>query len=311
MRVLLFIVAALMAAGGTGFYLFQQMTRQPVEVAQVPEPVTTTSVYVPRFDLPAGTLIGREMLAELELENETVSPEMIVPDGDGDAEILGSVARQSLAKGVPIARSTLVQPGERGFLAAVLPKGKRAISFEISETAGLFGLMQPGDRVDMILTYSFQTEGTSGRSVHASETVMKNLRVLALDQRLHSGGSYLDEEGNPIERPVARIATLEVTPAQAEKVTLAASLGSLSLVLNSVQDGGEPEVAEVDGGFDGLLGPIMRQNPGDGVTMDARLSQSQPGPPERNEAGLTMDTDVTTLLPRGGAIEVQIVRGAK
>lgn len=139
---------------------------------------------------------------------------------------------------MPIARSATVQPGDRGFLAAVLPRGKRAVSIPI-EVSGVSGLALPGDRVDIILTYSVTAElMDEKRDIHASETVARNLRVLALDQRLSQTHS-LEEKVKDL--PVADTATLEVTPAEAETITLATTLGTLSLVLNSVRDGGDDE----------------------------------------------------------------------
>ena len=109
---------------------------------------------------------------------------MIVADAEGQEFLAGSVARQVLPQGVPIARSSIVQPGDRGFLAAVLPKGKRAITIPVDEIAGLSGLALPGDRVDLILTYSVAGDATAPARIRASETVITNIRVLAFDQRL-------------------------------------------------------------------------------------------------------------------------------
>ena len=96
----------------------------------------------------------------------------------GETYLAGSVARQVLPCGVPIARSAIVQPGDRGFLAAALPKGMRAITIPVTETAGLNGLALPGDRVDLILTYFVTAKDDNGndddakpRDIHASETV--------------------------------------------------------------------------------------------------------------------------------------------
>ena len=87
---------------------------------------------------------------------------MIVADAQGETFLVGSVARQALPQGMPIARSATVQPGDRGFLAAVLPKGKRAITIPVSETAGLNGLAIPGDWVDLILTYTVVGDDDDG-----------------------------------------------------------------------------------------------------------------------------------------------------
>ena len=102
-------------------------------------------------------------LSRMDDPRETVTGQMIVADGGGETFLIGSVARQTLPQGVPIARSATVQPGDRGFLAAVLPKGKRAITIPVTEIAGLNGLALPGDWVDLILTYIGHLRGRHRR----------------------------------------------------------------------------------------------------------------------------------------------------
>ena len=292
---MLFIVA-LIVAGGAGFYLWQEMKAgAPAEaVAEAPK---LKEVYVPVAELSAGSILKPEHLRRIPMEDAALTPEMVLADADGAAVLVGSVARQVLAKGVPIARSAVVQPGDRGFLAAVLPQGKRAISIPITEVAGISGLILPGDRVDLILTYSLTGDTIdAARDVRASETVMSNIRVLALDQRLHQPQAAAD--GKPLGEatPIARTATLQVSPREAEMITLATSLGDLSLVLNSVHDGGE--------GFEA----------------------PEATAPRLGQRHMTLDSDVTTLLQQTGAepvveapaalplveqiLRIQIVRGA-
>jgi pilus assembly protein CpaB len=306
MRNFMIIFAALLVAGGSGFYLLQatQPAPQPVEEVLAPAPVAI-QVYVPAAPLAAGTILVPDHLARMSLDEEAVTEEMVVADEGGREVLLGSVARQALPQGVPIARSAVVQPGDRGFLAAVLPRGRRAISIPIGEVAGVSGLVMPGDRVDIILTYSVAADLIDAeREIRASETVLTNLRVLALDQRLQEATTT--RANDPSARPIARTATLEVTPQQAEMLTLATRLGDLSLVLNSVEDGGEPaEVANV-----ASLQVIA-----------AAVTGAPEAEPEAIRRALTIDSQVTSLLQRDEAARedvrpaarrvssVQIVRG--
>ena len=246
MRILMVIIAAMIVAGGTGWYVLQSVNQSaaPAAVAQIeaPRPV---EVYAPRTALSAGSIIVPEHLEAIAIGGGALTPEMIEAGDAGQKILVGSVARHPLPMGVPIARSATVQPGERGFLAAVLPKGKRAISIPVSEITGVSGLLLPGDRVDLILTYSISGDLIeSGRDIRASETIMANLRVLALDQRLNAPGPPKPGEPATPPPPMARTATLEATPQQAEMITLATTLGDLSLVLNSVRDGGEPDAED-------------------------------------------------------------------
>jgi pilus assembly protein CpaB len=287
MRMVLVILAALIVASGTGFYVIQGLRSPAPEVVaqEIPAP-QLREVYVPARELAAGTIIAPERLSLMEMPESAITAQMIVADADGTAFLAGSVARQVLPQGVPIARSAIVQPGDRGFLAAVLPRGKRAITIPISEVAGIGGLILPGDRVDLILTYSVSGDIIDAeREIRASETVMRNIRVLALDQRL---GPVLPDEkdGKKAEsQPIATTATLEVTPRQAEMIALGQTLGDLSLVLNSVRDGGDPaEIAARDKTEEVALGGL-------GAVADPRH--------------MTLDSDVTSLLRR------QVATGAR
>ncbi len=287
MRMILVILAALIVAGGAGFYVMQGLRpAAPTAVAAVAAPVPLTKVYAPARDIPAGSILAADQLARMEMNPEAVSAQMIVADQEGATFLVGSVARQTLPEGVPIARSATVQPGDRGFLAAVLPKGKRAITIAVTETAGLNGLALPGDWVDLILTYSVAAKeddsdstGSKSRDVHASETVAHNIRLLALDNRVNAENT--DDEGKPVAPPAPKSATLEVTPREAEQITLATTLGDLSLALNSVRDGGES------------AGDAVRPSPVEqvGLTRPA-LGRSAAA----QGFDMTLDSDVTSLL---------------
>ncbi|MEM8569604.1 MAG: Flp pilus assembly protein CpaB [Pseudomonadota bacterium] len=302
MRILLFLFAVLIVAAGAGAYLFlQQPPPAPVQVAapveRAPKPPKKVEVYAPVHPVAAGTIITEQVLRRLTFEPDVVSDEMVLADEEGAEFLLGGVARQSLAEGLPIARSSIIHPGDRGFLAAVLPPGMRAISIEISEVAGLSGLVLPGDHVDIILTYSIvEWEEDRQRDIFASETVVRDLRVLALDQRVQAVRQEFDENGIPLPPPVASTATLQVTPRQAEMLTLASELGTLSLVLNSAQDGLSPSGAT--SGFDSIMESLSRSGPND--VKRAAPTALQVG------RGLTMDSDVTRLR---AASRIQVVRG--
>jgi len=286
MRIFLVILAALIVAGGTGFYVLQGLRpAAPLEAAQAEAP-RLRQVFVPAAEIPIGSIITPDRLSRMDITEGALNGEMIVADAAGEAVLAGGVARQVLPVGVPIARSSIVQPGDRGFLAAVLPRGMRAITIPVDEIAGLSGLALPGDRVDLILTYSLD----GATEVRASETVISNLRVLAFDQRLGPEAPPKDKEGEAAGAPVARTATLEVTPRQAEIVTLAQTLGALSLVLNSVRDGG-------DDPQDARTAKMHAVELGSALPPFLRAAEATRG---RRQ---TLESDVTSTT------KVQIVRG--
>jgi pilus assembly protein CpaB len=140
----------------------------------------------------------------------------------------GSVVRQLLTPGDPILADNLIRPGDRGFLAAVLDPDMRAVSVPVDEASSNAGLILPGDRVDLILTQTVGSPGERAVARRVSETVLENLRVIAMGRRLHT-----DPEDDIGTGPI-RTTTLEVSPEGAEVVALVTELGKLSLSLRSI-----------------------------------------------------------------------------
>jgi pilus assembly protein CpaB len=139
--------------------------------------------------------------------------------------ISGAAARLPIAEGEPIRRNEIVKPGDRDFLQVVLSPGARAIAIPVATGGASTGLLYPGDRVDVVLTQQFANNDTPLTRRSVSETVVENLRVLAIDApdaKVPSG-----------EGPFGRTVTLEVTPMQAEDINVATDLGKLSLTLRS------------------------------------------------------------------------------
>jgi pilus assembly protein CpaB len=162
-------------------------------------------------------------------------PATYIVRGHGDATAFeGAVVRQLLAPGDPIIAESLISPGDRGFLAAVLDPDMRAISVPVDEASSNAGLIFPGDRVDLILTQSVAPAGDRASARRVSETVLENLRVIAMGRRLHT-----DPEDDLGSGPI-RTATLEVSPEGAEVVALVTELGKLSLSLRSIASAGLP-----------------------------------------------------------------------
>src|SRR6185295_56678 len=149
----------------------------------------------------------------------------------------GSIARQSFYTGEPIREAKLIKAKGSGYMAAILPTGMRAISTEISAETGAGGFILPNDHVDVILSRrDREAEKAAGVEVHSSETILANVRVLAIDQTV--------EEKNGQRVVVGKTATLELTPRQAETLTQSRQLGTLSLALRSLLDANK--VTETD-----------------------------------------------------------------
>jgi pilus assembly protein CpaB len=146
-----------------------------------------------------------------------ISPDL---DEQTRAKIYGAVLRHPFSAGEPISREAIVKPGERDFLQVVLTPGARAIAIPVATGGASTGLLSPGDHVDVILTQDFKDNNTPITRRAVGETVVENLRVLAIDAP--------EAKGN-----FGRTVTLEVTSEQAELVNVAAELGKLSVTLRS------------------------------------------------------------------------------
>lgn len=206
----------------------------PVSVVQEPVPARTVEVLVAATDLPLGNSISVNDLRWIGWPMDNVPANVIRKEEAAtvDKEIVGALVRSSFFANEPIRREKLIRADGSGFLAAVLPSGKRAIAIAIdrsgNSTAG--GFVLPNDRVDIIKT-GRQDQQSSAESF-TIETILTNIRVLAI------GPNTQDRNGEKVI--VGETATLELDPRQVETVTLAQKSGSLSLALRSLADAGEP-----------------------------------------------------------------------
>jgi pilus assembly protein CpaB len=189
-------------------------------------------VLVAKKALPAGTIIDVDSLTLQPWPKELMQSAYYVegqPDGD-PKKLLGTVVRYPITAGQPVTRGALVGPQDRGFLAAALAAGMRAITVPVNVSSGVAGFVFPGDHVDLVLTQQVEGGG-DGPALKVAETIIRNLRVLATDQRI----TDKDADGKTQVRTFSNV-TLEVTPRIAEKIAVAQSLGSLSLSLRSIAD---------------------------------------------------------------------------
>lgn len=226
---LVLLLGALIIAVGTAF-----AARSLIAEGSTPEAVAAPvpkgpKVLVAQRGLPAGTIITADALSYQQWPEELVRDAYFI-EGETDVnELLGTVVRHPVTAGEPVTQGSLVAPGDRGFLAAALGPGMRAVTVPVSARTGVAGFVFPGDRVDLVLTQTVEGEGAP---LKAAETVLRNLRVLATDQ---STETTTNEEGKTVVRAF-RTVTLEVTPTIAEKVAVAQTVGTLSLVLRSLAD---------------------------------------------------------------------------
>jgi pilus assembly protein CpaB len=201
------------------------------QAAAAPVPLGP-KVLVAKKALPLGTIVDADTFVYQPWPKELIQSAYYLEGTDGadPKALFGTVVRYPITAGQPISRGSLVGPEDRGFLAAALGPGMRAISVPVNASTGVAGFVFPGDHVDIVLTQTVEGGG-DGPPLKASETVVRNARVLATDQRVTDKG-----EDGKVEVKTFTNVTIEVTPAIAEKVAVSQSIGTLSLSLRAISD---------------------------------------------------------------------------
>ena len=301
-RLVILLLVAAIAAGGAGLAANSWLATQRAALASAQQVQPTVEpnevrVLVAKQALPAGTLIKENQLRWQAWPSSGLSGAYMKEGDITPEDLVGTVVRIGIATGEPISETRVVRPGEHGFLAAVLRPGFRAMSIPVNATTGIAGFVFPGDRVDIVLSIRVEplekeVQGKKTRPLQASETVLTDIRVLAIDQSTNDQA----EEPNPV-----KTVTIVVTPKQVEVVTLITQLGRLSLSLRSLQSDEGKITEREDAGEGEVINPVL-----------ARLISGEK--PERGR-GITLDSEVTRLLEslksNRNTRRVQVVRGGE
>jgi pilus assembly protein CpaB len=231
-RKVILLVGALLVAAVTAFMARSMFVgaNTPVAQASQAEP-QGPMVLVATRALPVGTIINADSFRYQPWPNDLIQGSYFIRNESDIDSLLGTVVRNDITAGEPITHGQLVRPGDRGFLAAALGPGMRAVTVPVSVQSGVAGFVFPGDRIDLVLTQEVEGGG-DGPPLHASETIIRNLRVLATDQRMVN---ETDAEGE-VQVIVSNTVTVESTPRIAEKIAVAQTIGQLSLSLRSLAD---------------------------------------------------------------------------
>ncbi len=283
-RKLLMLILALAIAVGAIVLARQALKPKVDENGQVVEEHKGPQVLVAARDLAPGTF-----LKETDMKWQTWSEEprenMIRKDHGGNKDDLnGSLLRHAVKMGEPLYDNRIFKTSEQGFLSAALSPGLRAISIKVTPVSGLAGLVFPGDHVDVIVAHNVPVPGPDGqqRDRRVSETVVSNARVLGLDQKT-------DEKVS--EPKVADVATIEVSPKDAEKIALIADWNStISLVLRSLSDSGDTSAATLNATASEVVPDVTA-----GISLD-KAEAALPETVKRHT--YTWDSDVSKVLPR-------------
>ncbi len=228
MRTLMMIAIALVAAAITAL-----MARGWInaERAAIGSGGPVLQVLVAKMDVSAGHFVKVQDLRWQAWPKGTLAPVYAVQGKRKPEDFTGAVVRKGLVAGQPITDAQVVRPGEQGFLAAVLQPGMRAVSIQVNAITGISGFVFPGDSVDMVVTHTVR--GRNGRdSRHVSETVLQDIRVLAVDQKT-------DDKNT--KATIAKTVTFEVTPKQVEKIGIINKIGKISLSLRPIAREAKPK----------------------------------------------------------------------
>lgn len=242
---LMLLLGALVVAIGTALAARSMFAGASAPQAQAAQVVPKgPKVLVAQRALPVGTIITADSVSFQEWPKEMVRDAYFL-DGEADMnKLLGTVVRYPITAGQPVTQGALVAPGDRGFLAAALGPGMRAVTINVSAKTGVGGFIFPGDHVDLLLTQTVSGQG-DGQSLKTAETFLRNVRVLATDQSTET----TVEDGKTVVRAF-RTVTLEVTPKIAEKIEVAQTIGTISLSLRSLADNqSELDQAVASGAF--------------------------------------------------------------
>ena len=266
-----------------------------VGTADIPK-AAVTKILVATHGLPAGQFLQPNDLEWQTWPQDAINASYILSGTRTVDDIVGSVVRAGIAGGEPITDARLIKKGDRGFLSAIMKPGTRAVTVQLQQTAGLGGLVLPGDHVDVVLTANVPS-GVQNEPEHkAAETVLEDIRVLAIDQKMSDMSN---------ETVMARSATLEVTPKQAEILALVNEMGKISLTLRSIASGDEkPRTTNAKGE------PIDPSVSWDNEVTDLGLKPHNAGSYDANKVELVRGSADAKSYDFPKSEEKQLVRGS-
>lgn len=272
--------------------------QQPAPVAQAPAPeAKSVTIYVAAKPIPIGTVVTKDMITTQQWpEHLALAGFMYAKEGAKPVE--GMVARGPFQQNEPLLESKLANPNDPNFLAGELPKGMRVISIPINEVDGVAGFVFPGDHVDVIYTHDVPkwefaptADGTPTQNkpekmfTTVTETLLTNVKVLAIDQRASNAGAT-DKNGNLV---IPRSASLMVSQTDSQRVRLAQKTGTLSLVLRSLADKESSDPLVLTGGKDVSQ---SKQTDDAGPTGEGGSVKIVRGAPNENKESVTGGANV-------------------
>jgi len=287
LRIVLFFV---MTVGLAGFAAVAWISTRPpppsiMDTVATAAPATET-VLTAVHTMRPGILLKPEDVTGTTFVKSAVPQGAQLDTAANRAELLGAMLRRTVLAGEVLLPAHVMRAGDRGFLAAVLGPGMRATTVGVDAVTGTAGLIWPGDHVDLILTETIDDPGAPlGRRI-AGETVLHNVRVIAIDQELMQGANAANA-ANPNAAAQSRTVTLEVTPTNAERIAVATRLGHLSLSVISA------DTADVPTTSTAMTDPIIP------AALTIPAASGAPLAVTVGRAPITWGSDVSSALQSG------------
>lgn len=297
-RKIMLIVGALVIAIGAAFGVNQMMrgaTAPQARAAAAPD-INGPMILVATRQLPAGTIIGPDSFRFQPWPKELVEKAYFMKEKTDVQTLVGTVVRYPITAGQPLTQGALVHPDDRGFLAAALGPGMRAVTVKVSLEQGVAGFVFPGDRVDVVLAQTIEIDQEKSsypdKQLFTAETIVRNVRVLATDQRYDAE----DETGKTPVRTFGSV-TLEATPEIAERIAVAQDMGKLSLALRPL--------AESSGDLEAAIASGDVNVPAKGGTAaEKKMLADAAGRPSSGRGSATTGGDVSRFwIPVSGRVQ--------
>jgi pilus assembly protein CpaB len=283
-RNLLLALGVLALIGGIALTAiwFTQPARGPATEVKAP-PVARPAILVAARPITSGTLLRTDDITSREAGRSDIQPGSLLRGQE--PEFLGAVTRRDVAEGAPLIASNFVKPSERGFLAAVLKPGTRAVSIAVDASQSSSGLILPGDHVDVILVQTLDAnQAEASRKDVVAETVLTDVRAIAIDRSLNpeARAAVAEQRTGVLEAQLPKTVTLEVTSRQAETLLVAGQLGHLGVAVRSLEDAAAQPSGTAEPTWAKDVSPARREMGGDrpdfnsGSTLEKYIRTAPP-----------------------------------
>lgn len=267
--------------------------------------------------IETGSLLRSEDVAWKTIPKSAIQPGVLIRNNVTDKDYLGGLSRKAVALGQPLLAENIIKQSDRNFLSAVLKQGYRAVSIAVDASQSISGLLKPDDRVDIILIQTFAANEATFAHRVVGETVVQNVRIIAVDQSLNTAKDInlpVSNITNTAEYRIPKTVTLELANQDAEKIMVASELGHFLLAVRPILELPETTTivqtkplsvwaADVSPAIEAISND--RSGTTNGPTAPEAAQSSKAGPSQNCQQSVTGSTLECLLRRPPGARQVQ------